>query len=196
MAEKSKQHKLVDTWLDAFKRAPPPPGCIPEPKTTRDSEDWWKDDRGPPEELTRLISDFRTAESVLADFREPPASPDSPDTVALPLKMLIALLPAQYRCDGVAVPDGIKVPVVIPGLLDQLARGKAQVSVAELAFGIPADLIMPNAVRDKETIVDLPLSDVVRAVDPALLLRNSEGAARPYLTTGIPDPFKEDLLPE
>jgi competence ComEA-like helix-hairpin-helix protein len=128
---------------------------------------------------------------------------DTPPDISfdLPLDTVLELLPEKYVVPMEPVDPDAKVTIVLDDLLKQLAKGKVQINVSELAFVIPKNMISSEALNDKSTMIRLPLQTVVGAIDMNLLKRRLEAkelkmrdiSKLPNPFTEAPHPVEEDI---
>jgi competence ComEA-like helix-hairpin-helix protein len=128
-------------------------------------------------------------ERILAD--DPEDREVSEDSVEFPLPDALELIPHRYLKE-VDPEDvyGETVLVTPDNLFQQLAAGKVVVPLSKLAYYIPLHLIY-HAALNEETMVELPLKKVVKAVGLEELRRRTPGDFRLYDISVFDDPFKE-----
>ncbi|MBA4387385.1 MAG: hypothetical protein C0404_05350 [Verrucomicrobia bacterium] len=108
-----------------------------------------------------------------------------------PLSTALGLIPRQYiREDETESVEGESILVSVKNIFDQLAMGKAEVSVADLSFFIPLNLIYRAALEDPQ-VVRLPLQTVVRSIGLLPFKKRTPQEMRFYDIAGLDDPFKE-----
>lgn len=113
------------------------------------------------------------------------------NTFQYPLSAALELFPRQYLKNVPADEiTGEAIDVTIKDLFKQLARGKVEIPLSELAFFIPLHLIY-SATLDDHGLVKLPLQNVVRAVGLQAFRNHIPQIMRVYDVSQFEDPFKE-----
>ncbi|MEI6970217.1 MAG: helix-hairpin-helix domain-containing protein [bacterium] len=145
------------------------------------------------EEIDKAVSSIRLIESLLGE-EEKKTLPEN--AISLPLVRVLELIPEEFRIedDTLLVPDR-PISIVVDDLFAKLARGKVTLTLDKLVFGIPADLVKPDAFEAASTQVMLPLPDVVAAVDPGALEKHTTQAYRRYNVAAMADPFASPRIP-
>lgn len=146
------------------------------------------------EELSKAISAYRDLVGI-----------DSNNTVdanevgvELPMDLILKQIPDVY-VDKTARSELDRIVFVgIPDLVAQLRKGRVTLPLSLLAGCLPATALKAEAFDDTTTLVTLPLSDVVKAVDPALLRSGaqSKDVGGKYNLASLRDPFKRASTPE
>ncbi len=140
-------------------------------------------------DIAEAVSIFQLIESVLSGD----AGEDTPSEIAFDLQLpeVLALIPSHYKQDANAE-DNHKDTVVslsVDDLFQQLKRGRVQISVAKLAFQIPAELVTSAALQDETTMLKLPLQRVVRALQVDSLTSRTSKDVKKLQVDNLPDPF-------
>lgn len=150
-------------------------------------------DKAESRDLDEALSSIQLIESLLGE-EEKKAPPEN--TVHLPLGRLLDLLPEEFRQTGIdpQVREN-PVPVVIDDLFGRLARGKVCLSVAQLVFGVPANLVKQEAYDAEGAEVVLPLPDIVAAIDPQVMEKHTSQSYRHYDVARMADPFELSKSP-
>ena len=140
------------------------------------------------------LSSIQLIESLLGE-EERKGLPKNP--VRLPLGRILDLIPEKFRCGEADEKTRQRmVGLYVGDIFEKLAKGKVVVTVAELAFGIPADLVVPEAFEETGTNVVVPLSEVVAAIDPELLEQQTCQSYRRYNVAAMADPFSPPRIVE
>lgn len=162
---------------------------------TPDAENKEKTDEGQEkgETLWEVISALGDIESVLG-ATQPEKVHEKENTVRLPLSTVIKIFPEEYVVKEEV--ENIKpeetIMIVIPDLLEQLASGRITVSVADMAFFVPTNLLVPSAFKDHDTRVSLPLAEVVSAINAETLKNKIPSKTKQYdAVYALKDPFAE-----
>lgn len=145
------------------------------------------DDRGGDDELDKALSSIQLIESLLGED-DKKALPEN--TICLPLSKVLALIPEQFRLEDAA--DRVRdkpIALVVDDLFAKLAKGRVYITLSQLVYGVPADLVKPEAYDATSTQVVLPLPDVVSAIDPKLLEEHTSQSYRRYNVAAMADPF-------
>ncbi|MEI6808501.1 MAG: helix-hairpin-helix domain-containing protein [bacterium] len=137
--------------------------------------------------LEKALANIQLIESLLGED-EKRTVPEN--TVRLPLGRVMALLPDEFKqADGnVSMPEKT-IDFVVDDLFARLAKGRVTVSVAQLVFSVPADLVVPAAYDATGTEIVLPLPDIVAAIDPKLMEQHTSQSYRRYNLAAMADPF-------
>lgn len=144
------------------------------------------------EEQQRALSEFAILESALGEAKvEDDVTKPAPHTFDMPVTEVLTLLPEKHVLPWDLVPVDAQrtVRVAVDDLFGQLARGRVSVSVARLAFDVPAHIVARSALEDEQTMVVLPLPMVVASIDPELLREHRASEVRRYDVDALPDPF-------
>ena len=144
------------------------------------------------ETLWEMVSALSDIESVLGTSTE--RGEDKGNTIRLPLSTVMRVFPEEYivKEEVANIKPEDTVAVAIPNLLEQLATGRVALSVADLAFFVPTNLLVPSAFKDHDTKVSLPLGEVVKAINVETLKGNLSSKTRQYTALhAIKDPFAE-----
>ena len=147
---------------------------------------------GAPQDADKQLADTIASLQLIESLLDGDDKQKVPEiSFELPLQEIMKLLP-----DGVIIgdPAGFEpdkaVTVTVDQLYKQLAKGKVTATVAQLVFGVPADIVKAEAFDDDKTIISIPLPTVVSALDPELLRSRTAQKSRVYATDNLPDPFK------
>ena len=107
------------------------------------------------------------------------ASASTPETIAIPLQVVLDRFPAALKpfLTRAATADE-KVMVATSRVLAQLSTGAVRITFDELRQSAPADLFNGGA-EQGATLVDVPLPAILRAAGPGLLKRRSATKAEP-----------------
>lgn len=153
-----------------------------------------RSDAGSGDELSKAISAYRDLSGF--DSGESSAQPEV--GIELPLGLILKQIPEPFTEKHATVDASRPVFIAIPDLLVQLKKGRVAISLATVAGCLPASVLKEVAFDDTTTQVTLPLSDVVKAVDPALLRAGaaSKDVGGKYNLATLRDPFKRAQAPE
>lgn len=138
-------------------------------------------------DFDKALSNMQLIESLLGE-EEKKTLPEN--TVSLPLGRVMALLPDEFKqADGTVQFHQKAIAIAVDDLFARLAKGKVTVSVAQLVFGVPADLIVAAAYDATGIEIVLPLPDLVAAIDPQLMEQHTSQSYRRYNVAAMSDPF-------
>ncbi len=141
-----------------------------------------------PDAFADAAERYREIESAIAELETGGEAPEK--TMRLKAGAILSLLPPGYVADLNPGPAGEElVSVVVDNLLEQLGRGRVTVPVDELVHGMPLVGVSPDAYADHETLVEIPLSLIVRSMDPAILASRIAPAPAVDVAESLPDPF-------
>jgi competence protein ComEA len=147
------------------------------------------DGKTSPEDLLKAVEAFHDIEALLDEDE---------DTVRLPLRPLLDLLPADYLSldESATVPEDA-VTVTVDNLFYQLSKGKVVIPMSRLAMALPPQLVRPQAIEDQHTVLRLPLPLIVKAIDPELFKQRTAAKSSRHKAMDVPDPFgrKTDAEP-
>ncbi len=138
------------------------------------------------------IALFSEIDSVLSEAEEDLANNEN--AFQLPLPRAISQLPEKYRKKiNKEFIEGRQIVMALDTLYEQLRNGKVRISISDLAYFIPLNLIYRAALDDDEQ-VDLPLQSIVRSLGTERLKDHTPSRNKVYDITGIEDPFAEGEL--
>lgn len=165
------------------------------PMDTPDAENKEKKDgeQEKSETLWEVISALGDIESVLGTT-PPEKVQEKENAVRLPLSTVIKFFPEEYvvKEEVENIKPDEKIMLVIPDLVEQLATGRITVSVADMAFFVPTNLLVPSAFKDHDTRVSLPLAEVVQAINAETLKNKMPSKTKQYSAVyALKDPFAE-----
>ncbi|MDA0989897.1 MAG: helix-hairpin-helix domain-containing protein [Verrucomicrobia bacterium] len=190
--DKKRQEEMVDNWMNTLRGSKNIRTQTVD--RTADSPDWWKPEEVDPE-IEAAISDFQMSEAILAELGCGDGDSDdvaSENAVKLPLIVILDILPSQYvQADRIT--DQVRdktVTVLIDDLYSQLARGQIRISIARLCFGVPVGLVSSAALRDKDTLIKLPLKTVVNAMSGVAFSGRLSPAAPRFDIDNLPSLFQ------
>ena len=130
-----------------------------------------RDEASAPAEAPAQPKETLTPPQAAADAdRRGPFRSGKPQTrILLNLKAITDGFPPNLR-GAIAQPpgDGVIIAVPIDGILDQLSRGRVQISLAELRRVSPAHVFVWHTSGDADT-VEIPLQEIVPKLSPAVL---------------------------
>ncbi len=151
-----------------------------EPKTGKDDE----------QSVSDAIASVQLIEALLRGESIDTDNAPSEISFDLPLSDVLKLIPDKYVLPEAANADPDRpVSLTVEDLFGQLKRGRVSLTVAKLAFGVPADLVSAEAFQDETTAIRLPLGKVVTALDPTRLKTRTTQTGRHYNMENLPDPF-------
>ena len=133
---------------------------------------------------------FDSIQSVLKELPDDEATPET--AVELPLGQILQWIPERYVMRP--LPDVSlerHVSIMIDDLFGQLASGNVTVSIAALVLDVPPGCVVSEAHQDTTGQATLPLSVVVGALDPQLLVERTAAAPLDIDMSSLPDPFKD-----
>ncbi len=141
---------------------------------------------GGAEDVAALLGEIS---AVLGD--EHPVHAISDDNAfELPSSEVLNLLPKHYlREDENSDHVGESVVLVLDNLYEQLARGKVEVTVSDLAYHLPMNIIYQAALDDKSN-VELSLPTVVSSVGLNKLISHTPPLKKVHGVEGMDDIFR------
>lgn len=141
---------------------------------------------GGAEDVAALLGEIR---SVLGD--ESIMTVESDDNAfEFPASEVLGLLPQCYLRENENVDRaGESIVLILDNLYEQLARGKVEMPVSQLAYFLPMNIIYQAALDDKSTVT-LPLPTVVSAVGKRKLASHTRGTMKAYGIERMDDIFK------
>jgi competence ComEA-like helix-hairpin-helix protein len=158
-----------------------------------DANNGAKNQAGKGDSLSQALSAYRDLTSRFGGGAN--TSNASETDIEVPLDEIIKLIPERYLDKSRAGKSSGTIFIAIPNLLDQLQHGKVTISMQDLVAHVPAAMLLSQAFDDR-TVISLPLSMIVSALDPALLQKpDSMKKEREYNIGNLPDPFRRGEAP-
>ncbi len=116
----------------------------------------------------------------------PRPAPPPGERVQVPFKAILAKLPSNLAA-LVKAPASGTFPLPVATAVSQLITGAVRVPFGDLRAAAPAGTFADNASQD-ETMVDLPLADVLPLINPALLPKRT-GQKRVFVSEDVTSIF-------
>ena len=123
-------------------------------------------------------------------------------TITLSLRGILRPLPAEFLARGVERPlAGVEVTLLLAELLPQLSSGKVHITLGKLRRVVPAGVIATTPSAADDTLIELPLSEVLDRLNPAHLMPSAESVPAPNPQAQgeagtIPLPPGGEIVPE
>ncbi|HIE10427.1 MAG TPA: hypothetical protein EYP62_02325 [Kiritimatiellae bacterium] len=110
---------------------------------------------------------------------------------------LLSTIPAELlTAKASQIADNLRVELHITNLFDQLAGGKVEVSLREVASALPQGTISPGWEATRAGLsIPLPLAEVVAAIPPEELRKRMTLEEDERAKTPIPDLFRPQAMP-